>query len=631
MRPGLAFRVGVVGHRDLEGVDAAALADGIREVLGTVRAELATKAPPADWGYSADAPRLFLISSLAEGVDQLAARVATEAPLSYELRCPLPFQTEAYLEHFDQHAADARREFERLASLPDTALIELNAAHGGADERRRGYGLAADLVLEHSDLLLAVLDSGREGKVAGTAETLRKAVSDGIPVVRIDPREPSILRLVVEGEETTPGAEFAGELRRQILNVVAPHRAYAASGEAGAGGETAKRKQRAARERFFREPLVRGDGVAARPLLVLRGLYLPFWRGLLAVGRAGERLLRGGPRHGAEAESAARPPDPDVARVQKPYGRPLEVCDELAGFYMDLYRGSFSMNYALGALAVLFALLSYFHTALEAFWLIGELAALACIALNVVANRIWKWQDRAVEYRFLAEYFRHTLALAPLARVTPWTRLPAHNAHGDPNATWMNAYFRAVLRGAGVVGEIQRPGSLRLAGGYLGAARHEAQELWLLGQCRYHARLAHRFHFLHHLLHGATLLFFLATVSACLLHLGHLGQDPGKPAGSATAWREGALLTILAGACPAFLAAIHGLLAQAEFHRIAQRSKALAGFLGQAHERMAELEAGDRPELGVTLGARSVEIAGVMLEEVLEWRMIYMAHATQLT
>ena len=639
LKPRLAFRVGVVGHRDLQVVDNEELAQGIRSILSQVKNGIGPGSARSSWGYAQQPAALYLITSLAEGVDQLAAQVGLEEELGYELRCPLPFPAQAYLSHFDQEAEAARTEFARLAGDRNTVLIELDGFDQETRQRRQGYREAADLVVEHSDLLLVVLDPDREGKAAGTAETLSKATAAGIPVVCMDPDDPSNPSLIVEGKESGPGPAFANDLQRQVLNVVAPHRERAANAGDQPDStrddelEEAKRQQRTAWERFYREPLARPDAPGFSPFQLLRLLYMVFWRGLLGLGDLGEKLL--GRSHPADPENfrAKTEASKIVGSVQAPYKRPLEICDRLAGFYMDLYRGSFAMNYAFGAFAVIFGLLSYFHTAWESFWLVGELFILAGIAFNVLANRVWKWQDRAVEYRFLAEHFRHMLALAPLARVAPWTRLPAHNTHGDPDATWMNAYFRAVVRSAGLVGSLPRPGTLSLAGDYQAAARQEVSERWLLGQQRYHGRQAHRFHFLHELLHGSTLVLFIATVVACFLHMSHLGQSADEVVSDAAAgaWRPGALLTILAVACPTLIAAIHGLLAQAEFHRIAARSKALAGHLARARLHL-KVES-DMPHSGqaAALGSRTVEIAGMMLEEVLEWRMIYTAHATQLT
>src|SRR4051812_27960896 len=69
--------VGVTGHRDLRKEDISILSDCIRAKLKALRSEF----PDA---------RLVLMSALAEGADQLVAKVAM-GEMGFELLVPLPF------------------------------------------------------------------------------------------------------------------------------------------------------------------------------------------------------------------------------------------------------------------------------------------------------------------------------------------------------------------------------------------------------------------------------------------------------------------------------------------------------------------------------------------------------------
>lgn len=96
-------------------------------------------------------------------------------------------------------------------------------------------------------------------------------------------------------------------------------------------------------------------------------------------------------------------------------------------------------------------------------------------------------------------------------------------------------------------------------------------------------------------------------------------------------WRKGALLAILPAVLPAFLAAFHGISMQAEFERLAERSESMARHIELVAERFAEVTPSLTDNYGLVIGQRASEIALTMLEEVLDWRVIYLGHSTELT
>ena len=158
-RPALGFRVGVIGHRDLAGVDKKSLEKRIHSVLYDIKSGLVRHND--SWGYADATAQLYLVNSLAEGVDQLAAAIAINPDLGFQLRCPVPFTLECYKSHFQYQAEDARKQFDRFISDPNTSLVMM----GCSDEdgkRREGYRAAAGMLLENSDLIIAVLDADRD-------------------------------------------------------------------------------------------------------------------------------------------------------------------------------------------------------------------------------------------------------------------------------------------------------------------------------------------------------------------------------------------------------------------------------------------------------------------------------------
>jgi len=85
----------------------------------------------------------------------------------------------------------------------------------------------------------------------------------------------------------------------------------------------------------------------------------------------------------------------------------------------------------------------------------------------------------------------------------------------------------------------------------------------------------------------------------------------------------------MVAALPAFLAALHGLSKQAEFERLTEQSEAMAKHLERIIKRFSTMQ--KREVSSVTLGNLAIDIARIMLVENLEWRVMYLAHETELT
>jgi hypothetical protein len=286
--------------------------------------------------------------------------------------------------------------------------------------------------------------------------------------------------------------------------------------------------------------------------------------------------------------------------------------------YARLYRRGFGWNYVFGALAVTFALLA--HVAEDAAhetsgWLASLLSHGAegfvvaeILALLVILAVYWRgqggrWLEKATGYRTLAEHLRQMRHLLPLGLGVPFSRPPAHlGPHADLRLTWMNHYFRAVLRAAGIP-------AARCTPEYVESVRAMLATEWIEPQRAFHARRSGDFlHRMHRLERRARWCFW-AALAAALLHLAHVVPT-------------GVLLAIAAGA-PAWGAALHGILSQSEFKRLAQRYKSM-------HERL-ELIAGrlaprERPPALRVLRDVARDAAVEMIEEVNDWQVLYRAH-----
>jgi hypothetical protein len=208
----LAFRVGIVGHRpDRLPRDAATL-DALRQTLSlaleAVQAEV-TRFAGTDEArrlYSGHAAVLRAVSPLAEGSDRMFAEAAID--LGYELLCPMPFvQAEFENDFLPQKAleTDSLARFRGLLERARTrrmqnplSVFELD---GDRAAEAKAYGAAGRVVLNQSDLIIAVWDGGKAAGGGGTVETLRRAVHFHVPVLWIHSVAPEAWQLFSREEE----------------------------------------------------------------------------------------------------------------------------------------------------------------------------------------------------------------------------------------------------------------------------------------------------------------------------------------------------------------------------------------------------------------------------------------------
>ena len=120
--------------------------------------------------------------------------------------------------------------------------------------------------------------------------------------------------------------------------------------------------------------------------------------------------------------------------------------------------------------------------------------------------------------------------------------------------------------------------------------------------------------------------FFVLAAAAVAAHF--VGVDVEL---DESAWRTGALLTIVGAVPPAFLGALHGIAVQGELDLTAGRAKDMCAYLARAISQIAQPS--DQPECAaaVLLSNQAVEAAHMMLGEVLDWRIFHQTHQVELT
>jgi len=167
----LPLIVGVTGHRDL----VAAEIPAIREKVEALFQLLVERYPDR---------RLSVMSSLAEGADQLVAEVALARGI--ELTVALPMPKDLYLQDFE--TTEARASFESLLGRA-SEVFELPLAKGNTVEqvarpgaaRNREYAQVGVFLCAHCHILLALWDGKPGTELGGTGQVVKFHHDDIMP------------------------------------------------------------------------------------------------------------------------------------------------------------------------------------------------------------------------------------------------------------------------------------------------------------------------------------------------------------------------------------------------------------------------------------------------------------------
>src|SRR4051812_335900 len=182
----LSLRVGVTGHRNL-GV-AGAPGDSLRQRGRTIFADLWQTA--VDAAPRGSTPQLIVVSPLAEGADRFVAHEAIAN--GFPLHCPLPFPRGEYERDF--HTEASRREFHAL--LAKAAVVrELSGVRGPGHEGE-AYAAVGRVVIDESDLLIAIWDGAAARGDGGTGHVIGDALAQALPVIWIASTPPHDIQVL---------------------------------------------------------------------------------------------------------------------------------------------------------------------------------------------------------------------------------------------------------------------------------------------------------------------------------------------------------------------------------------------------------------------------------------------------
>ena len=177
--PITSLAIGVTGHRSdrLTAAALAAIRERVRHVFSAI--------------VEATSAHLTIVSSLADGADQLVAEEAIAA--GHGLYCPLPFNVDDFDHEFGN--VDDLSRFHALVSRAD-CVWALGGSRESAQTRDSAYVAAGTEMLARSDMLLAIWDGEHARGTGGTAEVVAGARSSGKAVIWISAHPPHRIEIV---------------------------------------------------------------------------------------------------------------------------------------------------------------------------------------------------------------------------------------------------------------------------------------------------------------------------------------------------------------------------------------------------------------------------------------------------
>ncbi|HWL52174.1 MAG TPA: hypothetical protein VNQ90_07055 [Chthoniobacteraceae bacterium] len=590
-KPRFVLNIGITGHRHprLPVEQTPEIARAIREIVTAVAGLAPELAIDAGLERVEGAGALRLVTSLAEGADRIAAHVALE--LGVEIQAPLPFSRGEYERDFE--TPESRAEYRELLAAA-TAVLELD---GRRDDEATAYLHAGRVMLEQSDLLLAVMDDDRTRKRGGTAHIVSDALAKGIPVIRIRPHQPAdpdlepCVRVEMLGAHR--GRPWPAALRERL------HRGLV--GDAESIGR---------RARYFRETERRTN----------YGAVFTWFRNVVCLRKPWGIPLRLPPYLETGRAEAAKTwrehselPEAVGARLHETLLPHYAWADHLALYYMGAFRCAYLFRYLFGVVAMTCAVIGSFSAlAWQGFAL--QILSVVCLIVLVSVEKKKQWHLRALEYRLLAEQLRALHFIFPLG----WgvERLSRFDGGLRAPPPWIEQLLRGMAREAGLVSAAINPAYLKAHRKFFCEVQIEAQAAYHRTTARWQAQVADR-------LFNVAMLFFLLGLAGVVARAAvyHLYPQYARNAAIDSPFWQGRLsywIKVLTIFFPTLGAAVAAVRTHGEFLRLSSRSVMMVQFF---EAKKSELDACEEADWEETLRLTR-EIAGEMLGELIDWRTL---------
>jgi hypothetical protein len=492
-----------------------------------------------------------LHSLLVDGLDQIASSHALAR--DWELVAPLPFgralntsinahpqsQAEAqFLLTGDGDCSPATQarattigELAKQAKLfeladqdeliADLFLAKLGEPHDVAKAQAYSFAaservaLAAQVMIEQSDILIGVWDGATTSFTGGTGHTIALTLATGTPVVWIDARAPENWRILY-APEALPGRDTVTSdhedreeaLARLIQSALRPEQ-----GKRHGPSSTHLEGLDALNEQSWATKSAPVWHIYRRTEAVFGGIGLAQkFKGLSQTYETPDQIATGSARKFMDASNALPVQQGAfIAHIETSILRRFAWADGISARLSDLYRGGMTWNFVFSAFAITGGIAYLPFATSNAKWIFAlfELVLLLGILGITFVGQRHRWHGRWFETRRVAEYLRHS----PILLLMGVARAPSRWPKGS-HTSWPEYYARHSLRSVGLP-------QIALTSYYLRDALTHLLLPHVTGQADYHRSKAKRLAAAHHHLDQVSeLLFKLAVASvSCYLAL----------------------------------------------------------------------------------------------------------------
>jgi hypothetical protein len=633
----LVLRIGITGKRAIPDSEHKRIRDALADIFEALALFLIACRTRHEYVWADEQPLLRIISGLAEGADQIAAKLAVarmrgeiehDRKAETRLAAILPFPRNNFACDFKEDPSkpegqkkrtpeeyeEAKARFENLLQdASEEAILEIDDEASALD-RNHGYAALRDTLLEHSDILVAVSDDV-DGGTGGTVDVIRIAVQQGIPVIKVSTKSPKLCLMraadldaasqaPVEDEEFEPRKHLPEKLAKVLRLIVEPpvsvrHEAH----DAPRSGRV--RLEQYLQEEFkpawfgrifktFRDAMVAWPRRSRRRRcwLAAKALTKSLWT--YAIETPEQKISALWPTEKSEVPFVA---DSANNKFQRIHIARYAWADTLSVRYADATRSSYIAIAFLGAIAVFVGLSALFVLREEPALIVKIIVLFAEGGILLVAGWIFfgpahreRWHERMVEYRALAELLRHQRFVYALGASDRLERT-ADRTWREPDA-WVGWYVRATMR------ELGFPAAV-LSAPYRRRLMEIFQREELDGQRAYNNTVATRSttidERLSYLIQRAWRLTVIAGffggaflgILYLIKHYHWCGYDYVVT----TLHYAKPFFTLLMAFVPAVIAAVHGIRFQMEFLNTAERAATTERELSQLSDKLGALGA----------------------------------------
>lgn len=652
--PAIRLCLGVTGHREANpafSVNRALIEVALEQVFDLLDSAV-TQERAAEPKTTVAATRMH--SLLVDGLDQIAARQAKDR--AWELVAPLPFgrklntainahpldadearfllsgagacsaPTNARAVVIDElvdsarlfELADRDALIERLYLAKLAAPSDVNAAQAYSFAASERVALAAQVMIEQSDLVVGVWDGASTSFVGGTGHTIALALSMGTPVLWIDARNPRSWRILSVPEHLATLPHIIGDathphedLRKLVESVLrpTPGKAKAQKGNHEEGLKALEAEKWRPKSQFWWHGYRRVEALFGSERLADR------FRNLSINYESPEAAPTGDSQAQIEAARNLVKQDPNfVDKMSEDILKRFVWADGISSHLSDAYRGGMVLNFLFGAFAVVGGIAYLPMASSEQKWIFAgfELVLLAGILAITWIGQKRRWHRRWFETRRVAEYLRHATILLTLGVARPAGRWPR-----GTQTSWPEWYARHGLRDVGLP-------QVTITSTYLRTALCDLVLRHAAAQSTYHRQKAKRLHKTHHRLDQLSEALFALAVLSVSLYLGLKFAGTTHLISKEVASHFSKLFTFLGVFLPTFGGAIASIRYFGDFERFSAISEVTAEKLDVIAERGAILLAGPEQLISYAQVAELVHATDdVVVSEIENWQSVF--------